>query len=56
MLTALSDLSQSLSFVVRTTMGASVFSLLLQACWFGMNHHREHLVKFDLGSQLGQQS
>lgn len=49
MLTVLSNLSQSLSSVVHASVGASVFSLFLQACWFGDESSKRALVKFDLG-------
>lgn len=49
MLTVLSNLSRSLSSVVHASVGASVFSLYLQACRFGDESSKRALVKFDLG-------
>ena len=49
MLTVLSNLSRSLSSVVHASVGASVFSLFLQVCWFGDESSKRALVKFDLG-------
>lgn len=49
MLTVFSNLSRSLSSVVHASVGASVFSLFLQACWFGDESLKRALVKFDLG-------
>lgn len=48
MLTVLSNLSRSLSSVVHASVGASVFSLFLQACWFG-DESSKRAKKFDLG-------
>lgn len=49
MLTVLSNLSRSLSSVVHASVGASAFSLFLQACWFGDESSKRALVQFHLG-------
>lgn len=50
MLTVLSNLSRSLSAVVHASVGASVSSLFLQACWFGDESSKGALARFALGT------